>query len=190
MEWDSIELMNVEIAPNLIILLSSILILAALIDIRVQKIPNLLTIPTMFAGIIYHFLTTGWNGLIFSAGGLALGIALFLIPYIMGGMGAGDAKLMGAIGAIIGPRGVFLASLFTAVAGGIYALIVFLLNMQYFKGFIERSALTLKVFAFTRNFIPIPADESEKKPRLCYGVAIAAGTFSYVILEAYGYNPI
>jgi len=144
----------------------------------------------MLVGLTYHSLTTSWKGFVFSVEGLALGIALFLIPYIMGGMGAGDAKLMGAIGAIIGPKGVFLASLFTAVAGGIYALIVFLLNMQYFKGFIERSALTVKVFAFTKNFIPIPADESEKKPKLCYGIAIAAGTFSYVILEAYGLNPI
>ena len=181
---------NVEISLFLIIFLSSILIIAVTIDIRVRKIPNLLTFPAMVTALTFHSVTGGWKGFVFSAEGLAIGIALFLIPYIMGGMGAGDAKLMGAIGAIIGPRGVFLASLFTAVAGGIYALIVFLLNMQYFKGFIERSALTLKVFAFTRNFIPIPADESEKKPRLCYGVAIAAGTFSYLILEGYGYNPI
>jgi len=182
--------MNVETPLFLIIFLSSILIIAVTIDIRVRKIPNMLTFPAIVTALTFHSMTGGWKGFIFSAEGLALGIALFLIPYIMGGMGAGDAKLMGAIGATIGPKGVFLASLFTAVAGGIYALVVFLFNMQYFKGFIERSTLTLKVFAFTKNFIPIPADESEKKPRLCYGIAIAAGTFSYVILEAYGYNPI
>jgi prepilin peptidase CpaA len=170
--------------------LTSILIIAVTVDLRVRKIPNLLTFPAMLAALTFHSVTGGWKGFVFSAEGLALGIALFLIPYIMGGMGAGDAKLMGAIGAIVGPRGVFLACLFTAVAGGFYALIVFLLNRPYFKSFIQRSALMLKVFAFTRNFIPIPADESEKKPRLCYGVAIAAGTFSYLILEAYGINPI
>ena len=172
------------------IALSSILIVATIIDIRIRKVPNVLTFPVMVTALTFHSVTGGWKGFVFSAEGLALGIALFIIPYIMGGMGAGDAKLMGAIGAIIGPRGVFLASLFTAVAGGFYALIILLLNMQYFKGFVQRSALTVKVFAFTRNFIPIPADESEKKPKLCYGVAIAAGTFTYLILEAYGYNPI
>ena len=181
---------NVEIPLFVIIFLSSILIIAAIIDIRVRKIPNLLTFPAMVMALTFHSMTGGFKGFVFSLEGLALGIGIFLIPYVMGGMGAGDAKLMGAIGAIIGPKGVFLASLFTAVAGGFYALIVFLFNMQYFKGFIQRSALTVKGFVFTKNFIPIPADKSEKKPRLCYGVAIAAGTFSYLILKAYGFNPI
>ena len=170
------------------ILLSGILIVAAAIDIRVRKIPNLLSFPAMVAGLLYHSVVTGWNGLIFSAEGLVLGIGLFLIPYMMGGMGAGDAKLMGAIGAIVGPKGVLTAALLTAVAGGIYALVVLLFNMQYFKGLIERNAIMIKAFAYTRNLIPIPADKSEKKPRLCYGVAIAIGTFSYVLMDFYGYN--
>ena len=177
-----------EMSSFLIILLSGILIIAAAIDIRVRKIPNLLTFPAMVAGLLYHSVTNDWHGLIFSAEGLVLGIGLFLIPYMMGGMGAGDAKLMGAIGAIVGPKGVLMAALFTAVAGGLYALVVLLFNMQYFKGFIERNAIMIKTFAYTRNLIPIPADKSEKKPRLCYGVAIAIGTFSYVSMDFFGYN--
>ncbi len=106
----------------------------------------------------------------------------------MGGMGAGDTKLVGAIGAIIGPKGVLIASLFIAVTGGVYALIVFLLNNQYLKSFITRSALTAKTFALTRHFIPIPTDETEKKPRLCYGVAIAIGTLFYIFSNFYGYK--
>lgn len=177
-----------EISSFLIILLSCILIIAATIDIRVRKIPNLLTFPAMIAGLLYHSVTNNWHGLVFSAEGLVLGLGLFLIPYMMGGMGAGDAKLMGAIGAIIGPKGVLMAALFTAVAGGIYALVVLLFNLQYFKGFIERNAIMLKAFAYTRHLIPIPANKSEKKPRLCYGVAIAIGTFSYILMDFYGYN--
>jgi len=134
---------NVDTPLFLVIFLSSILIIAAIIDVRVRKI----------MALTFHSVTGGFKGFVFSAEGLALGIALFLIPYIMGGMGAGDAKMMGAIGAIVGPRGVVIASLFTAVAGGIYALIVFLLNMQYFKGFIERSALTVKVFALSKEVL-------------------------------------
>ena len=182
--------MNFVIDPFTIILLSSILVIAATIDLRVQKIPNLLTFPTMILGLIYYSITTGWNGLLFSIEGLALGIAIFIIPYLMGGMGAGDAKLMGAIGAIIGPKGVLLASLFTAVVGGIYALTILLLNHKYSKSFIVRNAMTLKTLALTGQFIPISADESEKKFTLCYGVAIAIGTISYLLLEFYGYNPV
>ena len=182
--------MNFVIDPFTIILLSSILVIAAIIDLRVQKIPNLLTFPTMILGLIYYSITTGWNGLLFSIEGLVLGIAIFIIPYLMGGMGAGDAKLMGAIGAIIGPKGVLLASLFTAIAGGIYALTILLLNHKYSKSFIVRNAMTLKTLALTGQFIPISADESEKKFTLCYGVAIAIGTISYLLLEFYGYNPV
>ena len=127
-----IESVNVESPLLLIVFLSGILIIAVTIDVRVRKIPNLLTFPAMATALAFHSITGGWKGFLFSAEGLALGIALFLIPYIMGGMGAGDAKLMGAIGAIIGPRGVFLASLFTAVAGGIYALIVFFIEHAIF----------------------------------------------------------
>jgi prepilin peptidase CpaA len=174
--------------PGLTIVLISILIVAAIVDVRIQKIPNLLTFPSMIVGFTYHSVVNGWSGLIFSSMGLTVGIAIFLLPYLMGGMGAGDAKLMGVVGAMIGPKGVALACLFTAIVGGFYALIVFLLNIEYRQGFIERSAITVKAFAFTKNFIPIPPDESEKKPRLCYAVAIAIGTLIYVFLKIFGYQ--
>lgn len=180
--------MNISTDIFLTIVLISILIVSVVVDIRVRKIPNILTFPAMLLGLVYHTVTNGWSGLAFSAEGLVVGIAIFIIPYIMGGMGAGDAKLMGVIGAMIGPKSVLIASLFTAVVGGIYALAVLLFNMQYFKGFVERSAITVKTFAFTRQFIPIPGSESEKKPKLCYGVAIAIGTLFYVFLESFGYQ--
>ena len=174
----------------LILLLSIILVIAVVTDLRTQKIPNLLTFSTMFLGLVYYSITNGLNGLLFSLEGLFLGIGVLIIPYLMGGMGAGDAKLMGAIGAMIGPKGVFIAFLYTALAGGVYALIILLFNMEYFKDFIKRSLVTIKSFALTRQFISVPAEKSEKKPKLCYGVAIAIGTFSYVLLEYYGYNPV
>jgi prepilin peptidase CpaA len=108
----------------------------------------------------------------------------------MSGMGAGDVKLMGAVGAITGPKGVLIAALLSAIVGGVYALILLMFNIQYFKDLIKRTALILKSFLITRNVIPIPADEFEKRPKLCYGVAIAIGTFSYGFLEYYGYSPV
>jgi prepilin peptidase CpaA len=166
----------------------SILIGAAIIDLRFQKIPNLLTYPTMAVALVSHFVTNGLDGLLFSAGGLALGIAVFILPFLMGGMGAGDAKLMGAVGAMLGPRDVFIAFLFTAIVGGVYALIILVINLQHSRGFIARQVTTLKTFVFTGCFIPIPGPEDEKKPRLCYGVAIAVGTFLYMFLELSGHE--
>jgi prepilin peptidase CpaA len=171
----------------LIVLLAGVLIPAAVNDLRFQRIPNLLTYPTMAVAFSYHFMTNGVDGLQFAAEGLALGIAILILPYLMGGMGAGDAKLMGAVGAIIGPRGVFVAFLCTAIVGGIYALILFAVSRQYSRGFFVRYATTLKTFVFTGQFIPIPPAEDEKKPKLCYGVAIALGTLFSVFLESSGY---
>jgi prepilin peptidase CpaA len=164
------------------------LLIAVVQDLRFQKIPNLVTYPTMSIALVYHFVTNRLDGLLFSAGGLTVGIAIFILPYIMGGMGAGDAKLMGAVGTILGPKGVFIAALFTAVIGGVYALILLLISRRFLKGLISRHATTLKTFVMTRQFIPIPAAKDEKKPKLCYGIAIALGTLLYVFLELSGYN--
>ena len=174
----------------LIIFLSCILIVVVIIDIRLRKIPYLLTFPTMILGVIYHCIKFGWDGLFFSLGGLAIGIAIFFILYLMGGMGAGDVKLMGAVGAIIGSKGILLTALFSAIVGGVYALIVLSFNFAYLKDLIRRSSIAVKSYFLTKQIIPVPADNALEKPKLCYGVAIALGTFSYLILEAYGCNPI
>ena len=167
----------------MIINLSVILVVASFQDLRFQRIPNLLTYPAMASAVAYHFVMHGLNGLLFSAGGLGLGIAILIVPYLMGGMGAGDAKLMGTVGAVVGAKGVFVSFLFTAIVGGIYALIVLLRNRQYSKGFITRNTTTAKTFLFTGQFIPISDNAEKKKPKLCYGVAIALGTSIYMFFE-------
>ena len=185
--------MNLTMDAFSIIFLAGVLIAAAVNDLRFQKIPNLLTYPAMGIALVYHFIMSGPDGLLFSAGGLALGIAVLILPYLMGGMGAGDAKLMGAVGAVLGARGVLIAFLFTAILGGVYALILVLIKRQHFKGFFTRQAAILKTFMFTGQFILITGNEDqkkprlEKKPRLCYGIAIALGTLFSVFLEFSGY---
>jgi len=174
----------------LILLLLSILSISAIIDFRTQKIPNLITFPAVIIALLYHFFTNGIDGLIFSSLGLITGIGLLIIPYSLGASGAGDAKLMGAVGAVLGSEGVFTAFLFTALVGGIYAVIIILLNKKQFKGFFTKQFITLKLFILTRKFIPDPVEENKKKPRLCYGVAIALGTYIYMGLDLSGHHLI
>ncbi len=174
--------------PFFLTFLSILLVTAVVYDIRVHKIPNFLTYPTIVGALIYHILTKGPDGAFISGKGLALGIGLFIIPYIMGVMGAGDVKLMGAIGAALGARGIFITAVLTSIVGGIYALIVLCLNPRYSKRFIVRHALTLKTLIFTGQFIPIPAEEAVKRPKLYYGLAIVLGTFIFIYLEISGYD--
>ena len=108
----------------LIFLLAITMGVSIIEDIRRQKIPNLVTFPVMVLSLVYHSLSAGLDGFLFSAGGLAVGIGFFIIPYLLGGMGAGDAKLMGAAGAIFGPKGICIASIIVYLAGGLYGAIL------------------------------------------------------------------
>ena len=167
-----------------IIFLTGVLVVAAVYDIRWSRIPNLLNYPAMMVGLAYHIATKGLEGLIFSATGLVLGTLMLLIPYLIEGMGAGDAKLMGAVGAILGPKGVFFAFLFTAIVGAIYALILIWHKPEYGRGLITRIGMILKKLVITRQF----TYRSHTAPvatqgRVYYGAAIAVGTLCYLLWE-------
>ena len=124
--------------------------IAATTDILYRKIPNAVTIPTVIFGLVFHTYLSGIDGFLFSAGGTFLGIGLLLIFYLMGMMGAGDVKLMGAVGSILGPSGVFQAFLFTAIIGGVYAIIVMAAKGQLMD-FLKRIILSLKLSLLTRR---------------------------------------
>jgi prepilin peptidase CpaA len=173
---------------TLLLFLSIALIISVIIDIRYKKIPNLITFPAVIFALIYYFITKGFSGLLFSLEGLVLGMLIFAIPYIMGGMGAGDVKLMGAVGAFVGYKGVFVSFIYTAVFGGLYAIILLIMNYSYTKAFLKRFWITLKTFFATGQLIPIPAARDEKRPVLCYGVAIALGALLYLYLGWKGQN--
>lgn len=150
-----------------------ILTVAAIHDIRYRRIPNILTISTLLAGLFLHFWFSGYHGLLYSLGGAFLGMVLLAVFYLMGKMGAGDVKLMGAVGSILGPAGVFNAFLFTAIVGGIYAIIL-LLYKGHFADSMNRMWQALRLTFLTQS--PTAPDEKKAGPVLCYGIAIAIGT--------------
>ena len=176
--------MNLSVGTFSIIFLTIVLITAAITDLRVRRIPNILTFPAMGVALIYHCTTGGLYGLYTSVIGLILGTAIFAIPYMMGGMGAGDAKLMGVVGAILGPEKLIVSSVFVAILGGIYALFIFSINYRYTKYFINKIVFTVKHYILTRKLISIDSNYEYKKPKLCYALPIAFGTllsvFTYV----------
>ena len=157
-----------------------VLLIAAITDILYKKIPNWLTYPVMVVATVYHMNVGGLGGFLFSIEGVAVGIAVLMVIYLMGGTGAGDVKLMGAMGALLGPKGVFIAFLFTSFVGGIYA-VVLLITHGSLRETVKRYWAILKSFILTKDFVYVPPSEREKKPRLRYGVAIALGTLISVL---------
>lgn len=158
-----------------------VLILCATTDLRQRRIPNLLTYPTILLALPVYCFIDGWDGFLFSAGGLTFGFAVLLIPYLFGGMGAGDVKLMSAVGAVLGFEQTFVCFLFVAICGGIIAFGLMVYNrnlkdkmLKTFLGFIylgvHRDASLLKVDKHKIIQEGMP-----------YGVAIAGGVFLFFL---------
>jgi prepilin peptidase CpaA len=144
---------------------------ATVIDVRTRRIPNELTAAMASLGM--GLSVTGVSGLPLwgSILGFALGLALMMPGHLLGGTGAGDVKLMAAIGAIVGPTLIVSAFLFTAIAGGVLAIAV-----------AARRRRLAATFAGTRRLIAAPVggrEDIQMAPaarRFAYGPAIAIGS--------------
>jgi prepilin peptidase CpaA len=158
-----------------LILLSVLLILAVIFDLRERRIPNLLTFSYMAGGLAYHFAVEGFAGLIFCVQGLVLGMALLILFYAAGGMGAGDVKLMGAVGCLLGPVHVFYSFIFSALVGGLCSIVV-LYRFSVLRSSLERCVSAPVDFLRTGYWYWSPSPAEKKIPRLCYAVAISLGT--------------
>lgn len=161
-----------------------ILSTAVITDIRHHRIPNWLVFPAMLIGVVYHTSLNGMSGLFFSVLGLGSGLLLLIFFYMIGGMGAGDVKLMGSVGSFIGPADTLTAFYFTAFTGGLFALMV-IAKSGSMMSLVRRYGSMLKIFLVEHKLFYIPPTPSGKMPVLPYGVAIAIGTILTVAEKYY-----
>jgi prepilin peptidase CpaA len=157
----------------------ALVLTATYTDLRWRKIPNCLTLPAIALGFFLNFVGSSWNGLIYAFWGCALGMGLLMLPYLLGGMGGGDLKLMGALGALLGSYAILNVFLYTSLAGGVMALAIAIANRSLIEMF-KRMWLFLKcVFLFRAP--STGAAVFQKSPRMPYGLAIGAGTLLYML---------
>ena len=112
-------------------LLSGVLVVAAVIDGWKLKVPNWITFPLVIGGWAYGTACFGWPGLGWSLFGTALGLGLLLPAYAIGGMGAGDVKLLAGVGAWVGATATLYAFCVSAIFGGIIAVAMVLLGRKW-----------------------------------------------------------
>ena len=162
-------------------ILAAVLVIAAILDYRFKKVPNIVTFPAIAAGLTMAFLVSGFLGLSISIAGLVIGMALLYLPYAAGGMGAGDVKFLGAIGAIKGPWFVFITFLATAIIGGVMAIfrIAFVLK----KADMRILGESVRTAYYTRSWSALEIPEYARKEKLPYAVAISAGAAVSLMLE-------
>ncbi|HXT33636.1 MAG TPA: A24 family peptidase [Vicinamibacterales bacterium] len=151
---------------------------AVFTDVRTRRIPNWLTGAIVGAAF----------GLAFGGGpvtpmrallGLVVGLALMLPGHVIGATGAGDVKLMAAVGAVVGPDVIFRVFLYSAVAGGVLAVVVALRRGRF--------NATLRA---TTNLVTQPVhakraiEAADRANRFAYGPAIAVGTFFSLVVHS------
>jgi len=153
----------------------SVGIVACVTDLRSRRIPNVLTFGAAGAALVYGAVVGGWSGLGSAALGWIIGAAAFFIPFALGGLGAGDVKLLAAMGAWLGPIGAFWLALYTGVAGGVMALAV-ALGSGYLRRALTNVSLLLMHWrvAGLRPLSEVSL-EGSAGPRLAYALPIFAG---------------
>jgi prepilin peptidase CpaA len=171
--------------------LMTLVLIAAVIDVRTSRIPNWL----IFSGAIYALVFNTMSplyvrdvGILTSLGGLGVGLASFLPAYLFRVMGAGDVKLMAMVGAFLGTSAALGAVLASAVAGGVLAVAVALWSRR--MGHLLRNVATMSrgaVVTLTTGVTGLTIHDGPSAGKMPYGVAIAAGTIAYLILSQLGF---
>jgi prepilin peptidase CpaA len=149
---------------------------AAWIDWRTRRIPNWLTVPGLFFGIAAHFWITGWRGALLSVEGAALALAVVLPLVVLRALGAGDWKLMGAVGAFLGPWMLIFVLLASVLVSGVMAMML-MVQTKRVKETMRNLIVLIQGF-FVFGLRP-NKDISLDNPRLLklpFGVAAALGT--------------
>ena len=149
---------------------------ACVTDLRSGRIPNVLTFSAAAIGLVAHAIAGGFDGALTSFAGLAVGLALFLPFFLLGGMGAGDVKLLAALGAWLGPGPVFALAVYTSLIGGVLAVVI-----AVGRGYLRTALRNItSLFGYWRVAGPRPMPgmtlENGTAPRLAYAVPIFLGT--------------
>jgi prepilin peptidase CpaA len=160
------------------------LVVAAVIDGLKLKVPNWITFPMIISGWIYSAAFSpfaGWEGLFYSVVGTVVGLGLLLPAYAIGGMGAGDVKLLAGVGAWVWYKDTLYAFAASAIIGGLIAVLMVVWRrtwLQHQSQFwmICNEILTVKD---PEKLATIAAERKPTMMLLPYGIPIAIGTIVY-----------
>jgi len=151
---------------------------ASWIDYRERRVPNWLNAAIAAAGFMAQGWYFGWSGMGSGALGLLVGFAVLIIPWLMNGMGAGDVKLMMAIGVWLGPSMTLLSFCIGAMVGGVIAMAMILSTGRFWQAYGNALTIVCKVSSRSTVFSEFGSTKSfgDSSQLLPYGVPLTIGT--------------
>jgi len=169
------------------ILLGMLTMVAAGFDIRYRRIPNWLVLTGMIAGFLWNLYSSGWSGLGHAAAGFGLGFALYFPLYLLRARGAGDVKLLAAVGCITGPGNCFWIFLLSAILGGVIAMVILVWHKRVQHTFFN---LSFMMNDLAKLKAPYKSSEeldvtTSKGMRLPHGVTILVGVVAFILITQF-----
>jgi|SRR5271157_5382488 len=161
---------------NLLFIALALAVTAAVMDVQHHRIPNRLTYPGIVLGVALRSAVFGWKGLGSAVLGCLLAGGIMFLFYAVRAMGAGDLKLMAAIGSLVGPRHAVVVLLATAICGGVMAIVYAVYRHRMWATLRNvGSVLRFHAWAGLQAHPELNLDNPVTL-RMPYGLAIAAGT--------------
>ena len=172
---------------TLAVLIPGVLV-ASWIDFAKRKVPNWLNATLIALGFAVQGYFFGWQGLSTGLLGLLVGFGLLIVPWMMHGMGAGDVKLMAAIGVWLGPWLTLCSFLVGAVFGGVAAVVMILATGRLRLACANMNVILAKCTSGRTLFSEFGSVESfgSTTQKLPYGVPLTAGTLVVLAVHLFG----
>ncbi len=160
-----------------------VLLLSLITDLTRQRIYNWVTLPGIALGFLINGLFNGLYGLKSAGLGFGIGFGLLFVIFLFDGIGGGDVKLMGAIGAIKGYPFIISALVYSILVGGFIAFAVLIWKKKFL-----RTMRNIFFFMISKifPFILSPGLDKEKMERVPFGIAIVIGTVWAMVMEFLG----
>ncbi|MFQ5494150.1 MAG: prepilin peptidase [Phycisphaerae bacterium] len=164
-------------------------LLASWIDATQRRVPNWLNLSLIVTGFAVQAVYFGWSGLAMGGWGLLTGFGLLIVPWAMHAMGAGDVKLMAAIGVWMGPRLTLYGFALGGVLGGLAAIVMILSTGRLKTAYVNMGLIAMKLsnrrtlfsdFASTKSF-------GQTTQLLPYGVPLSVGTLVVLAAKMFGW---
>jgi prepilin peptidase CpaA len=173
------------LASQIVLLL--LVLTAGIYDIKYRRIPNWLVATGLLLGVILNTFLFEWTGLKASLLGIGFAFIIYFPLYLLRGMGAGDVKLMMAVGALVGPASWFAIFIVTGILGGVIAVVLLLARGRLRKTFWNVGFLLHRLMQLKAPYADNPELDvrSGQGLRLPHGAVIALGTVLFITISRF-----